>query len=516
VLRQPVGLEEARATLRSRLARREADFLALAQRTIFANPLSPYRRLLALAGCDEGDLTRLVRNDGLESALGTLWRHGVYLTIDEFKGRRPVVRGSVTLDLHTSQLHRPHAVKHVLAQTGGSRSASTTVPIDLDNIRDRAVNRCIQMAARGGEDWVHAVWGVPGGQTMITMIEFAALGASPARWYAEVNPAAPGLHPRYRWSGRLLRWGSRLAGVALPVIEHVPPDDVLRIARWMTEVLRAGATPHVYAYASAAVRLCLAAREVGLVLAGARFTVGSEPLTEARLAVLSEAGCSVVSGYGTIEAGRIGYGCLAPEQPDEIHLLQDLVAVIQADAVGDLRSLPSRALLVTSLRSTAPVVLLNVSLGDQAVMADRSCGCPMEAAGWTRHLHTIRSFEKLTLGGMTFLDTDVVRVLEEILPARFGGGPTTYQLVEEEDEVGRPVLRLLVHPSIGALDHAEAADAFLQAIGEGSGVGRVMALQWRQSGWPRVERRPPLATPSGKILHLHQTRNVVTTRADRR
>jgi hypothetical protein len=68
-------------------------------------------------------------------------------------------------------------------------------------------------------------------------------------------------------------------------------------------------------------------------------------------------------------------------------------------------------LLVTSVRPTAPMILLNVSLGDQAVMGERECSCPMQSAGWTTHLHTIRSFEKLTVAGMAFLDRDVVRIL---------------------------------------------------------------------------------------------------------
>jgi hypothetical protein len=95
-------------------------------------------------------------------------------------------------------------------------------------------------------------------------------------------------------------------------------------------------------------------------------------------------------------------------------------------------------------------------------------------------------------------------VLEEALPARFGGGPTDYQLLEEEAEDGRPRLRLLVHPSLGPLDAEAVADAFLSAIGAGSGAEHVMALQWRQAGLVGVERRVPLATASGKILHLHQ------------
>jgi hypothetical protein len=91
-------------------------------------------------------------------------------------------------------------------------------------------------------------------------------------------------------------------------------------------------------------------------------------------------------------------------------------------------------------------------MGDQAIVVQRACGCPLEQLGWVTHLHTIRSYEKLTGGGMTFLDTDVIRVLEEELPARFGGTPTDYQLLEEEADDGQPRLQLLVHPRVGPLN----------------------------------------------------------------
>jgi hypothetical protein len=160
------------------------------------------------------------------------------------------------------------------------------------------------------------------------------------------------------------------------------------------------------------------------------------------------------------------------------------------------------------------MMLLNVSLGDQAVVSRRTCGCPLERLGWTTHLREIRSFEKLTAGGMTFLDADVVRVLEQALPARFGGGPTDYQLLEQEADDGSPCLRLLVHPAVGPLNPAAVADALLAAIGPGSGAHRLMALDWRESRLLRVERRAPLATATGKILHLqHQARPEIATGA---
>jgi hypothetical protein len=142
------------------------------------------------------------------------------------------------------------------------------------------------------------------------------------------------------------------------------------------------------------------------------------------------------------------------------------------------------------------------------VLQRNECGCPLERLGWKTHLHTIRSYEKLTAGGMTFLDADIVHVIEEALPARFGGAPTDYQLVETEGEHGDSQLKLLVHPSVGPVDTDAVAETFIESIGEGSGTARVMGLLWRDAKLLTVERRAPLTTPSGKILHLHVERKI--------
>lgn len=97
----------------------------------------------------------------------------------------------------------------------------------------------------------------------------------------------------------------------------------------------------------------------------------------------------------------------------------------------------------------------------------------------------------------------MIRVLEETLPARSGGAPTDYQLVEREGPQGRPQLVLLVHPRVGPLDAATVARTFLEAITRGSGPERVMGLVGREADLLRVERREPLTTRAGKILHLH-------------
>jgi hypothetical protein len=45
-----------------------------------------------------------VKQEGVEGALRILYRHGVYLTVDEFKGRRPATRGNATVAVNPDLL----------------------------------------------------------------------------------------------------------------------------------------------------------------------------------------------------------------------------------------------------------------------------------------------------------------------------------------------------------------------------------------------------------------------------
>jgi hypothetical protein len=198
----------------------------------------------------------------------------------------------------------------------------------------------------------------------------------------------------------------------------------------------------------------------------------------------------------------IAAGCLNPVQPDDLHHHHDQHVLVQAGTQTIDSELPGDALLISSLRLSWPVVLLNVSLGDCATLSERACGCPLEQLGWTTHLDTVRTFAKMKIGGVMVVGERLTRLLEETLPARFGGGPTDYQLVEETSEIasGTARLRLLVHPE-AAPDHAEVAALFVNALRR-EGV-RVEELQ-RRPDWFLIERRRPLVSQSGKILPIHR------------
>src|SRR5690349_4522347 len=91
-LRQPLSPLECRQRIESQLRNREQTFLQILERGIFGNPNSPYRKLLANAGAEFGDIAGAVRSNGIENTLERLHGEGVYITLDEFKGRQPIKR----------------------------------------------------------------------------------------------------------------------------------------------------------------------------------------------------------------------------------------------------------------------------------------------------------------------------------------------------------------------------------------------------------------------------------------
>jgi hypothetical protein len=340
-------------------------------------------------------------------------------------------------------------------------------------------------------------------------LELARGGRPAARWFVPVPLDAPGLSRRYQLGATAMRIGGRLAGVPFPAPIVAPLDDPEPVARWITETRRRGGTPHVWGFASSAVLVCQAAAAAGLDVSGTRFTMGGEPTTTARRAVIERAGAVALPRMGATETDILAYACANPSDADDMHFFDDRHALVQP-GVDPSPHLPPDAMLLTSLLPTAPIALLNVSLGDQAERSTRPCGCGLEREGWRVHIRRVRSFEKLTVGGTNLLDTDLMRVLEEVLPARFGGQQTDYQLVERLDgDDGRPEVRLVVSPAVGPLDPALVAEVFLEALWNGSGADRVLELQWRAGGVVRVVRERPQRTASGKILHLHLERSTV-------
>jgi hypothetical protein len=165
------------------------------------------------------------------------------------------------------------------------------------------------------------------------------------------------------------------------------------------------------------------------------------------------------------------------------------------------------ALFCSTVHVAEPKVMVNVELGDASDMGERACGCPFERLGFRQRLRGIRSYEKLTSEGMHFVGSDLLRLLEEVLPARFGGTATDYQLVEDEGADGLARVSLVVSPRVGAIDEGRLVATALEGLGAAAGGAAVeMAGIWRAARTLGVVRREPYTTSAAKILPLHLAR----------
>ena len=495
-IRTPITSEQAVEIMQGRLAAREERFLRMAERAIYGHPRNPYHQLLRAAGCEFGDLKALVDNEGLEAALSRLVESGVFVTFDEFKGRKEAVRGSQRFVFAEDDFDNPHLSPHFEARSGGTRGPSTSVKRGLPSIADLAVTTALALDAHGLSHSDHVLWLIAG---LTPMLIYAKLGRPPIAWFYPSKPLPVKLHVGTRYLAAL----GRLQGCHLPAPAFLDLQDPGRMAIWLATRLKEGKPVCVTTYASSAVRICAAAKERGFNLNGACFITLGEPYTEAKQQMVEATGAGALVRYAFTEAGIIGYGCADPQLSDDLHLFSDCYALIQRSReVGDC-GLSVDGFLFTSLLPSAPKILLNVESGDYGTVWRRDCGCQLGALGLTTHLAKIRSFEKLTGEGMTFVQTDLLRLLEEILPSHYGGASTDYQLLEEEGEDGILRLLLLVSPRIGPVDEERIRGLFVDELGRDGGFARAYAEVWRRAGTVQVKRQWPVPTKAGKILPFH-------------
>ena len=507
-LRHTITPAEARAAVARRLAEREATLLHVAERGFFGAPRSPYRELFRIAGCELSDFRQLVRDRGIEGALRSLREAGVYFSFEEFKGRQPVVRNGREIAIEPADFDNPWLSHYYHRTTSGTTGLGTRVSTDLDHLALEAEHRLLCFEAHGVAEAPYALWRppLPAGSGINSVLRGARANRPPVKWFTPFVPEEFRPPLRHRLANGMIIAAGRALGAALPWPEPVPLDQAIRIARWMADARDARGQALLNTTVSCGLRVGLAARDAGLDLAGTVFMVAGEPASPAKVRGIRASGAIHFTDYGMAEGGRLGIGCVNAFDETDVHLLTDAWAVITWPREVPLAGATLESYHITHLHPTASKLLLNVEFDDYGIVEERLCGCPLESLGLRFHLRGIRSFGKLTGEGVTLVGSEMVHILEEVLPARFGGSALDYQLLEEEDEVGLTRLTLLVAPHLDIGDEAALVAEMHAALARESLAADVARAFWAQAGTFRVRREPPRAGSRGKQMSIHSAR----------
>jgi hypothetical protein len=336
-----------------------------------------------------------------------------------------------------------------------------------------------------------------------SILRRVCFGNVPQKWFVPITSVD--YHPsiRNRLATQSIIIIGRLFGVPIPWPESVPLDQAIIVARWASEAIKTHGKCLILTHVSKALRVCLAAREEGLNITGLTILAGGEPPTPTKVREITKSGAKLVSSYNFAETGVAGHACVKPLDENDIHFFKDALALIQFPRQVPGLEITVDAFNFTSLLPSAPKLMLNVESDDYGVIEKRSCGCPLETYGFTEHLRHIRSFRKLTGEGVTLVGNEMVHVLEEVLPTRFGGSPLDYQLLEEEDELGFTRLNLLVSPKIRIVNEAEVIQTVLEALKNSSVAAGLARAVWSQANTFRIKRMDPIWTARGKLMPLH-------------
>lgn len=506
-LAQPVESRAAAGLVVSLLEKRAEHFLSLLRTSVFGSESSPYLPLLRHAGITVEDVTSWVGSEGLEGTLDRLHAAGVYVTLSEYKGHEKIRRGSLEYGVDTRAFENPHGGARFAARSSGSRSARRRLLIDFDVMGADAAYHSLFMESFGISGGPAAMWrtGPPDASGLRNALVHVKAGGHIHRWFSH-NRLAAGPHG---WKNAAFAAAtSALAGATgrrIPIPEHLPISRAGEVARWLAEHRAAGRTPSLNTMVGSALRVCLAARRAGLDISGTVMRVGGEPLTAGRASVFWDLGVRVGCHYAMTEVGAIAMACSGAARPDEAHVLDGKLALTTHPVTLPLTGESVSGFHLTTVHPSSPKVLINVETGDFGEVETGACGCRLGEIGLQRRVHSILSHEKLTSEGMTFLVSEVLELLDSVLPRVFGGTLADYQLVEA-DRDGLPVVRLVVSPRVGRLDESEVCRVATEFLASGHGGRHLMTGVWLQANTLRIERRDPHVSAVGKILPLHVMR----------
>lgn len=502
-LRNTPTLEEIKTTIFEQLANREANFLKVLQTNVFYYPSSPYLPLFNAAKLTHADVEKMVTQQGLENTLEELYDAGVYITFEEFKGRVPIKRGNVEFMPKNSDFDRPNLRSLLVGTSGGSTGKPTHTMMNLQHMSQIAQHLALSESVQGifGAPIMMWLGLLPDITAIRNVLLYRYIGNTIDSWFSTFRHNESNLG----WYYNALTYGmiimGRFLSLRFPFPKYTPLDDPLSIANALAEAVQTNGIVNLIATPSKCVRICVAAKQHDIDLTGVVFSGSGEPPTSAKIATIESSGAKILTYYGATETSTIGLPCKNPIDTTDVHFMSNHLAMIQRS-----KQVHDQAVNVfhfTNFLPSSPKVLLNVQLDDFGIVEERNCGCPLYEMGFTTHIRQISSFRKLTGEGVTLVGSDMVHILEHVLPSQFGGSLLDYQLVEEENEQGFTKLVLYVDPSVSIKDENDLVEAFLDAMKQSAPSVRLAQAEYRTGDVVTIRREKPLVTSRGKYFPIH-------------
>ncbi len=470
------------------------------RRAVFEAPVNPYQKMLAVAGCNYGDLEQSVSRRGLESTLKELRSAGVYLTQEEFKGKTPIVRAGREIPSSPASFQNPltrGSMPHVSSGSRGNAVASARsseftwhqeamheLVVREFQLGDRAqiILRPVLPSTLGLQDCAIA----------------ARKGHRVEGWYAT------GRSGPYEPATRILVGIARAYGCRVPWPKIISGSDFSPPAELVARLRKEGVSCMVSGPVSPATRLAAASIDRKLDIHDTLFLVSGETLTEGKADVMMRAGGHPYARYGMSEVGFVGHGCRRMKAANSVHLYSNAIAAITHRRREPLADADVDSLFFTTLLPSSPHVFVNFEAGDSGVLEEAGCDCEFSRAGMRWCIREVSSFGKMTGHGVTILGTDLVRLLEEILPSRLGGHPGDYQLVERETAT-QTILELRVNPRATDSSIDKIRARFMEELGLIYG-GALARRILQNAEVLNVVLDGPFATSTGKVHALHLLR----------
>jgi hypothetical protein len=238
--RERVTVERAREQIKRDFDRREERFLEVVRSQIFERPKSPYLQLLRFAGCEFADVHAQVRRCGVEDTLAQLAREGVYLSSEEFKGKKDVTRGRHSFRVTPGSFENPNVAGGYRTQSSGTTNHPIRSFVSLDLLAIRTPAACLAFAAHDLFSSVHAMYDsvLPGAAGINNLMIYARMGVAAERWFARTMPIKSKLERIYHSSTtRVLQHVASHCGAVIPKPEFVSHHEVEKIIHWVAAQL---------------------------------------------------------------------------------------------------------------------------------------------------------------------------------------------------------------------------------------------------------------------------------------